>query len=262
MITSTTKAEKPTMKSMAKHGIGIGILCLALATSGGAQTMFFRTVSTQATYIVSFDTAGVLTWSNSIPGAVCAVESVPTLPGTWSTFVDPIIVTSNVASIQIPLGSTDPAVPQKYLFEVSDVNYAWAHYYNGLYVEHSGFVYRYHFVPPLSVDPTNGIYPAAFLDAKTATNRMYVGTESQTNLESMLALVPAAGQGQLSERICMGADQGLKQYKAFVYNPQQTNYSMILLRESGDCRRTNSAPEAAVLTQWLSNWWHEAGYYP
>jgi len=267
-INSTTITEKPSMKSMTGHGTVIGILCLALATSGHAQTMFFRTVSTQAMDIVSFDQSGVLTWSNSIPGAKCTIEAAPSLSGPWFTFVDPIAVTGAVASVQIPLGSTEPAVPPKYLFELSWETRAWGHYYYALYVEHSGFVYRYTAHPPQFSDPlTNtyypGLYPAAYLDMKTATNRMYVGTESRTNLEAMLALVPAAGQGQLTPPHFVGADQGDIMFKAFVFNEPQSNYSVILLQRGGDCRITNNAPEAAVLTQWLSNWGVNAGvYYP
>ena len=261
------KTKRAIMDSKARRGIGIGILCLTLAASGRAQPMFFRTVSTQATCIVSLDSSGVLTWSNSIPGASCAIESAPTLSGVWSNYVDPIIVGGAVASVQIPLGTHQPVVPAKYLFEVSYENHAWGSVYLGLYVDHSGFVYTYGGVPPFFTDPTTNTcypapYPGSLLDAKTAANRAYVGTESRTNLEAMLALVPAAAQGQLSTPNFVGADQGIKTFKAFVYNPQQTNYSAILLRQFGDARITNSAPEAGVLQQWLSNWWVKAGYFP
>jgi hypothetical protein len=266
-VTSRTKIEKPIMNSSAKLLLGMGILCLALTTSGRAQSLFFRTVSTQATDVVSFDRSGVLTWSNSIPGAPCAIESAPALSGAWSTYLDPVIVTGAVASVRIPLGSPEPAVPAKYLFEVSMENHTWGHYYYGLYVDHSGFVYSYYAVPPSFTDPLINTfypapYPAAYLDMKTALNRRYVGTESRTNLEAMLALVSAAAQGPLSPPQGVGADQGVIMFKAFVYNEPQTNYSVVLLKRGGDWRITNSAPQAAVLTQWLSNWWVTAKFPP
>ena len=75
----------------------------------------------------------------------------------------------------------------------------------------------------------------------------------------MLALAQGAGQGQLSEPRWTGVDMGKRQFKAFVFHPEQTNYSVILLHQDGDWTITNSAPEAVILTQWLSNWWHQAG---
>jgi hypothetical protein len=212
------KTKKAIMDSGTRRGIGIGILCLTLAASGRAQPMFFRTVSTQATCIVSLDSSGVLSWSNSIPGANCAIESAPTLSGAWSNYVDPIIVSGAVASVQIPLGTPQPAVPAKYLFEVSYENHAFGSVYQGFYVDHSGFVYKYGEVPPFFTDPTTNIYypapyPVALLDTKTVASRAYVGTESRTNLEAMLALEPAAAQGQLSTPSFVGADQGIETFE-------------------------------------------------
>ena len=71
----------------------------------------------------------------------------------------------------------------------------------------------------------------------------------------MMALVPGAATGTIYS-VTNGYDMGISKITAFLYNRFNDTYEAVLLREGGSYTKTNSAPEAAVLIEWLTDvWW-------
>jgi hypothetical protein len=58
---------------------------LACAVAVGADSVFFRVVSTQQTSITSISSDRVITWSNQIPNSVGHLEWTPSPDGIWIT---------------------------------------------------------------------------------------------------------------------------------------------------------------------------------
>jgi len=92
-----SRAQNSTTVSAATN-----ITTLAPMTS---NQMFYRVVSTQSTHIVSFESNGMLVWSNSVPDARCRIESLPSLVGSppSSSLSAEIICEEMLMSVKMPM---------------------------------------------------------------------------------------------------------------------------------------------------------------
>ncbi|MBN2684205.1 MAG: hypothetical protein JXR40_02900 [Pontiellaceae bacterium] len=71
------------MRTIYLKRLFLGMLLLGLCPlCFSDQQMFYRVVSDQPSQILSFSPDGVLAWSNSVPFAMCRIESIPSLSET------------------------------------------------------------------------------------------------------------------------------------------------------------------------------------
>ncbi len=142
---------------------------------------------------------------------------------------------------------------QRYLFEVSYVNWAWGYQDNGIYIDRDGQVHSYDLSHrnPKFQRPENGVYTRAMLDDKYSGNCVHVGTVDGDTLARMTALTGPASQGQFTEPENTCYDAGGTAFNAFLFDPETGVYQTVLLRQCGDRSRRNTSAEAATLFDWL-----------
>ncbi len=146
---------------------------------------------------------------------------------------------------------------QKYLFEVSYINFAWGHVHRGIYIDRNGNVYSYHYDRDDEIwQPEDYLQlTEADLTDKYSHNRTHIATVHPRTLRDMYDLVASAAQGELSERVHVMCDAGGTQYTAYLYDPAASRYMRVLLKLSGDYEQENLSGEARDLCQWLNMFW-------
>jgi hypothetical protein len=82
-------------------------LSLVCVRSVAQDCRFFRVVSTQAVQIVSLDATGLLVWSNSLPNALCQIESTSKVDGAWTINfpTSPVHNDGSLAHVRVPLSN-------------------------------------------------------------------------------------------------------------------------------------------------------------
>ncbi len=146
---------------------------------------------------------------------------------------------------------------QKYLFEVSYINWAWGYQDRGIYIDRDGRVCSYDLSDrkPRFQYPEDRVYTRAMLDDKYSGHCVLIGTVDLETLAAMSALVGPASQGQLTEPVHTGCDFGGEGFTAFLFDAETGTYTSVLLRQCGDWSRQNTAPEAATLHDWLTQYY-------
>jgi hypothetical protein len=149
----------------------------------------------------------------------------------------------------------EPAAGQRLLFERARSNFAWGTQSNGRFVTADGDVYEYS--TSLQDDGTFGDLlrredrmTEQQVSAKYGPSPVLVETISESELLTMFALVAEARTGALFEAYC-GADGGMDEYVAWLYDPSTLLYSPVLIGAEGDTCVVNSNPAAATLMDWL-----------
>lgn len=139
---------------------------------------------------------------------------------------------------------------QEFLFEAAYVNYAWGRRINGYFVNRDGIVYSYNHDDadwrPKGDDSVTGDELR-----EKYQNLQQVGQVDRQKLSQMAALIPLAGQGQLSDPVGRCADFGEWQYLAYLYDADSDTYRLVLLYQAGDQARKNLSLSAEALYNWL-----------
>jgi hypothetical protein len=146
--------------------------------------------------------------------------------------------------------SGKPPAKQKYLFEYSNINFAWGFKMSGIYIDGKGDVYKYDRQSPWKPSG-KASYLEADLREKYAHDKARIGTVSQSKLHEMYRLIKHAGDGQISEPVHRCADFGTGTYTAYIYNKEGMSYTPVLLYQFGDVARKNTSEEAKKLYEWL-----------
>jgi len=142
--------------------------------------------------------------------------------------------------------------PVEGYFQVEYINYAWAYNHSGFTVTPQGEI--------LSFDKTttwtfaeNGVILTDSLNKNLDASVKLDTLIGQGEMEIYKKLAVDAVSGKLSEPIQVGADMGACLWKIII--PEKENalhYREILLNQTGDFEKHNLAPEAEIITAWLT----------
>lgn len=148
-------------------------------------------------------------------------------------------------------GYPEPAIDQKYLFDVTHVNYAWGYTLRGFYIDSTGVVYSYDHSDQQWQPESGDGYTEAELEEKYSHNRFEIGRVYRNILGDRFDMVDRAEEGPLSPRVNVCYDFGGVSFVAYKYDANAGLYRPVTLYEAGDWARKNFAPEAEYLLQWL-----------
>jgi hypothetical protein len=186
-----------------------------------------------------------------------AVLKSARLSRLWLAVLVLISVASPVSCSSNSAGTEIDTIGQKYLFEVSYINWAWGYVDQGMYVDGDGNVYSYDLSNrnPRFQYPEDGVYSQASLNDKYSSNLLFIRTVDGETLLQMSNLIDPASQGQLTDLESTACDAGGTAYTAFLFDEVTGEYTGVLLYQSGDWTVENTAPEAATLRDWLMQLW-------
>ena len=147
--------------------------------------------------------------------------------------------------------SSKPSVEQTYLFEFSQVNFAWGFQMSGMYIDKDGNVYKYnHSHAPWN--PANDTsLTESDLQEKYAHKKEFVATVAKSRINNMHNLIAPAGKGRLSQPEKGCVDSGSGTYTAYLFDAQRQTYKPITLYQVGDMPKKNMSDEARILYEWL-----------
>lgn len=164
------------------------------------------------------------------------------------SFAAALVLLSGCASVP------PPSAPRQFFCERSYTNFAWSYQHRGVYVDGDGGVFAFRHGRGdhelLEVD-ADSLTREALL-ARFAPGRVRVGEVAPAELAERYAQVLEAREGTLSARRRRGADMGATLRRCFVPDAGGV-YREVLLRESGDFERENTAPEAVGVSRWLDS---------
>lgn len=165
---------------------------------------------------------------------------------------------SAVLSLVLPLAAAScaepftPPPPGPVLFEVESINFAWGRHWGGFVVDADGKVYAYDLSKTDLMPQQGDEFTAAELETKYARERRLVATVSAAEVASRYAAVGGTLAGRLSAPHGVCADAGITRFTALLYDASTGRYRRILLHQRGNVARTNTAPAARELYQWLA----------
>jgi len=146
-----------------------------------------------------------------------------------------------------------PPEPGDVLFEVEYLNFAWVPTWQGFVVEADGEVYAYDLGDTTRQwPPEDDDFSAAELAAKYAHGRRLVRAVSPTEVSSMYSRVDFALAGTVTPPLGVCFDAGIVRYSALLFDGSTGTYHRVLLHQRGDVARTNTAPAAREMYQWLA----------
>lgn len=193
-------------------------------------------------------------------GQSISAEDVPSTPdaGTPGAEASTIAPASDAAPSTVDadttVPATTPAMGQRFLFEMSYVNYAWGHQLSGVFINVHGEVYTYDnsAVDPSAPAPFEDLVPG--MTEAQVTGKFGSGTYLTTidpgTLSEKFGLVGAARQGALL-RTSNCADYGEARFVAYLYDPSTALYTPVPLGTDGDLSVRNTAEAANVLLEWI-----------
>lgn len=138
-------------------------------------------------------------------------------------------------------------------FQYEYVNYALGYQHSGFTITPAGEVYTFNRLTPW-VFSTETKISSADLKKNIALSVKADTLIAISDIIYYMKLALPASDGGLSQPVSQGADMGSLGCSVFI--PEQDNtgsYRQVILNESGDWEQHNLAPEAGVLTQWLTN---------
>jgi len=145
-----------------------------------------------------------------------------------------------------------PPIDQYILFEICYSNFAWGSILRGFYVTNDGQVIHYNY---------NGTaWPAPqWYEEYTEWDLLFRYSHNPEpcriippdELYAMYELVPAAGEGELSDSVARCFDFGEVYFVAYIFDADNCVYQPVLLELAGDFAQKNFAPEAEQLVEWL-----------
>jgi hypothetical protein len=142
---------------------------------------------------------------------------------------------------------------QKFLCERSYTNFAWGFQHRGIYVDGRGTVYSYAYQrgeKPWSRG-RDAMLTEQALEEKYRHSRKVVGAVDPRELQEKVRLIGVASQGEYSERVQRGADQGGTASLCYLYDAVTDRYRPVELKVEGDWNSENLSPSAKELVRWL-----------
>lgn len=138
-------------------------------------------------------------------------------------------------------------------FQFEYMNHAWGYQHYGWLVDSSGNVNCYN-------KPGNWIHADSFLlISKAAMESNVLATDSvcyvisEEVFKSKMHLINGASRGKVTEPVHEMYDAGVGIYSAYIYNSERKVYKKIVLKQHGDYRIDNYAPEAKDLYKWMES---------
>jgi hypothetical protein len=125
---------------------------------------------------------------------------------------------------------------------------------SGFLIDSAGNMYCFSRIPSWINSPGqthNSALPAATLNAMLNNSQRICGQIPKIKLAQMISLIPATANGYIPAPAHEIFDMGSFKTFAFTYNHQAQTYQPILLKELGEYRSENDAPEAHRLNNWL-----------
>jgi hypothetical protein len=142
---------------------------------------------------------------------------------------------------------------QEYFFLYEYINYAWGYQHSGWLMDSSGTV-RYFEVPEKWMVPsTDAAIEITGIENYIARSDSVITRVDQGELYSKVQLIDAAAKGTLTEPENVMADAGTRSYYALRYDPDQSVYERILLKQAGDWEIDNISGAAGDLYDWLKS---------
>jgi hypothetical protein len=159
-----------------------------------------------------------------------------------------LLVVTAVAS-NTGTGSDIPEM-QKFLFEISTVNYAWGRVIRGLYVDSHGGVHEYNHSYADWLPSGMNAYSQAELSDKFDKKQQKTTIDAAT-LARMYKLIEPASMGELTLPTHRCFDAGVTSYVAYSYDQKSQRYKSVLLYQAGDIAQKNLSESAKTLYEWL-----------
>ncbi|MCP4568493.1 MAG: hypothetical protein GY841_13025 [FCB group bacterium] len=151
-------------------------------------------------------------------------------------------------------GYPDTTIEQKYLFDVTFINFAWGYTCRGFYIDNEGVVRSFDHSHEQWHPASDEGYTEAELADKYFYNNQQIGGVYKTILNAKFDLVDEAAEGPLSPRVNVCYDAGGVSFKAYQYDAVAELYRPVLLYTAGSWAQKNFAPEAIALLEWLQTY--------
>ena len=147
--------------------------------------------------------------------------------------------------------SSNPSMGQKYLFEFSQINFAWGFQMSGIYIDKDGNVYKYNHSHAPWKPANDTSLTESDLQEKYAHKNEFVTTVTKSRINKMHNLIAPASKGKLSqpEKGCVDMGSGI--YTAYLFDAQTEKYKPVTLYQVGDMPKKNISDEARILYEWL-----------
>ncbi len=150
-------------------------------------------------------------------------------------------------------GSVNNLTPETVLFDVFSINYAWGFDCGGCYIDADGNVHRYDcsaLQDTIRSEQWRG-RERELLERRFHMNDTVVCRVEPDELKSMRILLQEAAKTPPSEEMQSAYDAGSTRVSAYLYEPNSTDSSEVLLATSGDFSRKPSSAAADTLVTWL-----------
>ncbi len=143
---------------------------------------------------------------------------------------------------------------QTILFEVTSSNFAWGRHHSGFFVDIQGNINVYKNPTKWNHLSAKGEISLAELNENLAQTSLSTVKIPLDQLNSHKDIIYTIDPDKLSKRQNLGADQGSREIRCYVYNSKTHVYRQILISESGDWNRENKDKPAQKIKEWLNEW--------
>lgn len=149
---------------------------------------------------------------------------------------------------------TNNALPdQEYFFLYEYINYAWGYQHSGWLMDSSGTA-RYFCVPEKWMVPdTDAAIEISGIEQYMVKADSVITVVDRNILAEKVKLIKAAARGTLGEPENVMADAGTRSYYALQYDPDQSVYERILLKQEGDWEIDHLSNAAGELAEWMQS---------
>lgn len=152
---------------------------------------------------------------------------------------------------QVPAQEKSAVTP--ILFARYHINFAWSFTFKGITVDANGDVFSFDYgkvklLPTAAIKPMN----AEFLAEKYGIGKKHIGVVAADELKKMVALIPEAAAGSMSEEVSAARDKGSDTWIAYTPDGETGNFKELKLKLEGDFDQHNMSSAANTLVNWLN----------
>jgi hypothetical protein len=137
------------------------------------------------------------------------------------------------------------------IFMVEYSNYAWGLQHSGTMIDSTGNVLTFNLPPTWNWPDELGFISLADMQENLTQMEEISCTVPRNDFAKYASKLMKAKDGTLSDPKNKMNDFGTIQYSGFLYDPDNSRYKRVLIKQFGDWAIDNSAKEAKELYEWL-----------
>ncbi len=168
-------------------------------------------------------------------------------------FLRVIFALSLIFALANQLPAQEKSAVTPILFARYYINFAWGFEFKGITVDANGDVFSFdHGNVKILPGPVEKPLNAEFLAEKYGIGKKHIGVVAADELEKMIALIPEAAVGSMSEEVSAARDKGTDAWVAYTPDGETGNYKELELKIEGDVDQHNMSSAANTLVNWLN----------